>query len=172
MLTVHDVQKSLPWIWVGGLHLLYTSRDFIDLCHSPLSYLLSSLRHLVWLNSSLADSHLYHCCQWYHHTMHQYISYFSPNYWSHLLIFVFTIVRHWADIFIEVFTITLKFCFWVVLASWELHIHFIKLELSFFSLYYFTFVFIEFHLVFYCTVLWSTASTLLNQSSFLLLWVI
>lgn len=57
MLTVHNILKSLPWVWIGGLHLLYISCDFIDLCHSPLSYLLSSWRHLVWINSSLPDSH-------------------------------------------------------------------------------------------------------------------
>lgn len=98
-----------------------------------------------------------------------FLSFFSLNCWSFLLVFVFAVVRHWVDIFIELFTITLRFCFWVVLASWELHIHFIKLELSFFSWQYFTFVFIELHLVFYCPVLWSPAATLLNQSSFLLL---
>lgn len=72
MLNVHTVLKSLPWVWVGILHLLYTSSDFTHLCQSPLSYHLSSLRHLVWLNSSLPDSHLYHCCQWCHHIMHHY----------------------------------------------------------------------------------------------------
>lgn len=92
MLTVHNVLKSLPWIWVGGLHLLYTSSDFIDLCHSPLSYLLSSLRHLVWLLPCLtaifitvANDATILCIS----TSFWCLSHFSPNYWSFFPIFVF-----------------------------------------------------------------------------------
>lgn len=62
------------------------SSDFIDLCHSPLSYLLSSLRHLVWLNSSLPVSHLYHCCQWCHCIMHHYIFLISFLFLTKLLV--------------------------------------------------------------------------------------
>lgn len=52
------VSRNLsPGVRVGGLHLLYTSYDFLDPCRSPLGYLLSSLRNPGWLNCSLPDSH-------------------------------------------------------------------------------------------------------------------
>lgn len=43
---LHVTSKSLfPGVGLGCLNLLYTSNDFIEPCHSPLSYLLSSLRN-------------------------------------------------------------------------------------------------------------------------------
>lgn len=48
---LHVTSKSLfPGVGLGCLNLLYTSNDFIEPCHSPLSYLLSSLRNPGWLN--------------------------------------------------------------------------------------------------------------------------
>lgn len=48
---LHIMSKSLSLGGgVGCLHLLYTSYNFIEPCHSPLSYLLSSFRNPGWLN--------------------------------------------------------------------------------------------------------------------------